>query len=42
MLGTTIDYLKGPTGLEKVVFCLFGEDSYQVFAKRLKPEIASD
>jgi len=42
MLGTTIDYLKGPTGLEKVVFCLFGEDSYQVFAKRLNQETASD
>ncbi len=42
MLGTTIDYLKGPTGLEKVVFCLFGGDSYQVFAKRLKREIAGD
>jgi len=42
MLRTTIDYLKGPTGLEKVVFCLFGGDSYQVFAKRLKREIAGD
>lgn len=42
MLGTTIDYLKGPTGLEKVVFCLFGGDSYQVFAKRLKRQIAGD
>jgi O-acetyl-ADP-ribose deacetylase (regulator of RNase III) len=42
MLRTTIDYLKGPTGLEKVVFCLFGEDSYQVFAERLKQETTSD
>jgi len=42
MLRTTIDYLKGPTGLEKVVFCLFGKDSYRVFAKQLKQETASD
>ncbi len=40
MLKTTIDYLKGQTGLEKVVFCLFGRDSYQVFAKQLKQEIS--
>jgi O-acetyl-ADP-ribose deacetylase (regulator of RNase III) len=38
MLKTTIDYLKGQTGLEKVVFCLFGTDSYQVFESRLKQE----
>jgi O-acetyl-ADP-ribose deacetylase (regulator of RNase III) len=38
MLKTTIDYLKGQTGLEKVVFCLFGRDSYEVFASRLKQE----
>jgi O-acetyl-ADP-ribose deacetylase (regulator of RNase III) len=42
MLRTTIDYLKGPTGLEKVVFCLFGGDSYQVFARQLKQETTSD
>jgi O-acetyl-ADP-ribose deacetylase (regulator of RNase III) len=38
MLETTIDYLKGPTGLERVVFCLFGSESYEVFASRLKQE----
>ncbi len=38
MLKTTIDYLKGQTGLEKVVFCLFGRDSYEVFARRLEKE----
>ena len=38
MLKTTIDYLKGQTGLEKVVFCLFGRDSYEVFASRLEQE----
>jgi len=38
MLKTTIDYLQGQTGLEKVVFCLFGADSYKVFESRLKQE----
>ena len=36
MLETTIGYLKSTTGLEKVVFCLFGRDSYDVFANRLE------
>ncbi len=40
MLQTTIDYLNAPTGLEKVVFCLFGKDSYEVFAKQLERETA--
>jgi len=39
MLQTTIEYLKGQTGLEKVIFCLFGRDSYEVFANQLKQEI---
>jgi len=39
MLKTIIDYLKGKTCLEKVVFCLFGQDSYQVFANQLKQEV---
>ncbi len=38
MLGTTIEYLKGQTSLQRVVFCLFGRDSYEVFAKRLEQE----
>ncbi|MHC4300979.1 MAG: macro domain-containing protein, partial [Planctomycetota bacterium] len=38
MLETTIGYLKGRTGLEKVVFCLFGRDSYEVFASQLEQE----
>jgi O-acetyl-ADP-ribose deacetylase (regulator of RNase III) len=38
MLKTTIDYLKSQTGLEKVVFCLFGRDSYRVFEGQLKQE----
>jgi len=36
MLSTGIDYLRGSTGLEKVVFCLFGQNSYQVFENPLK------
>lgn len=39
MLQTTIEYLKSGTSIEKVVFCLFGQDSYKVFEKQLKEEI---
>ena len=39
MLKTTIDYLKGQTDLENVVFCLFGRDSYEVFTNQLKKEL---
>jgi len=38
MLRTTIDYLKGQTGLQRVVFCLFGRDSHEVFINQLKRE----
>jgi len=38
MLKTTIEYLKGQTGLEKVVFCLFGKNSYEVFTNQLEKE----
>lgn len=38
MLETTMDYLKGKTSLERVVFCLFGRDSYDVFEKQLEEE----
>jgi len=40
MLKTTIDYLKDQTGLEKVIFCLFGRDSFRVFADQLKQEVS--
>ncbi|MHC4574013.1 MAG: macro domain-containing protein [Planctomycetota bacterium] len=40
MLKTTIDYLKGQTGLDKVLFCLFGQAAYQVFENQLKQETA--
>ena len=36
MLGTVIEYLKGKTCLEKVIFCLFTEADYRVFEKQLK------
>jgi O-acetyl-ADP-ribose deacetylase (regulator of RNase III) len=39
MLRTTIDYLKDKTGLKKVVFCLFGKESYSVFETALKKAI---
>jgi O-acetyl-ADP-ribose deacetylase (regulator of RNase III) len=40
MLRTTIEYLKAKTGLKKIVFCLFGRDSYAVFERQLGREIA--
>jgi len=40
MIGTTIDYLKGPTGLERVVFCLFGHSDYEIFARQLEQKDA--
>jgi O-acetyl-ADP-ribose deacetylase (regulator of RNase III) len=36
MLATTIRYLQGETGLQRVVYCLFGRDSYEVFARQLE------
>ncbi|MBW1677056.1 MAG: macro domain-containing protein [Deltaproteobacteria bacterium] len=36
MLGTVIDYLKGDTGLKRVVFCLHGASSYEIFSETLK------
>ena len=35
MLSTTIDYVRGKTGLEKVVFCLWGDEAYQTFEKTI-------
>ena len=36
MLKTTIEYLKGRTGLEKVVFVLYDKESYNIFNETLK------
>jgi len=33
MLSTTIQYVRGKTGLERVVFCLFGKNAYEIFEK---------
>jgi len=41
MLRTTIDYLKGHTGLQKVIFCLFTNADYQVFADQLKNQLSN-
>jgi len=38
MLHTAIDYLKGGTSIERVVFCLFGRSDYDVFADQLAKE----
>ena len=35
MLSTTLAYLQGETGIERVVFCLFGKESYEAFFKEL-------
>ncbi|MCX5644434.1 MAG: macro domain-containing protein [Phycisphaerae bacterium] len=35
MLHATAEYLRGKTGLERVVFCLFGRDRFDVFAREL-------
>ena len=40
MLKTAADYLDGQTGLERIVFCLYGKDSYDVFARQLERETA--
>jgi O-acetyl-ADP-ribose deacetylase (regulator of RNase III) len=39
MLSTVVSYLGGRTGLEKVLFCLFGREAYQVFSNQLSREI---
>jgi O-acetyl-ADP-ribose deacetylase (regulator of RNase III) len=36
MLSTTIAYLEGPTQLERVVYCLYDQDTLQTFTSTLK------
>ena len=38
MLRTAIEYLKGPTDLEKIVLCLFGHSDYLIFVNQLEQE----
>jgi O-acetyl-ADP-ribose deacetylase (regulator of RNase III) len=40
MLRTTIEYLQDATSLTRIVFCLYGSESYAVFENQLKKEIA--
>ena len=36
MLSTTIAYLEGPTKLEKVVYCLYDQDTLEIFKNTLQ------
>jgi len=36
ILQTAMSYLQGETGLERVVFCLYGQSAYRVFAETLR------
>ena len=36
MLKNTVDYLKGTTGLKKVIFCLYDQAAYDIFTRQLK------
>jgi O-acetyl-ADP-ribose deacetylase (regulator of RNase III) len=36
MLSATVEHLRGKTGIERVVFCLFGRDRFDVFAAELR------
>lgn len=36
MLGTAIAYLNGDTGLERVVFCLYDTEAYNIFNQELE------
>ena len=39
MLSETINYLKGETGLQKVVFCLFDQQAFDVFIQTLEKKM---
>ena len=36
MLSTTIAYLEGPTRIERVVYCLYGQDTFEILRHTLK------
>jgi O-acetyl-ADP-ribose deacetylase (regulator of RNase III) len=36
MLSTVLEYIKGQTQLEKIVFCLWGKEAYSLFEETLK------
>ena len=35
MLRTAVDYLKAGSGIERVIFCLYDDETYQIFAEEL-------
>ena len=39
MLSTTIEYLRGESKLERVVFCLYGERAYRAFEEELRRQL---
>jgi O-acetyl-ADP-ribose deacetylase (regulator of RNase III) len=39
MLRAAIAYLRGETGLERVVFCLYGQSAFDVFARELESQV---
>jgi O-acetyl-ADP-ribose deacetylase len=41
MLTATLNYLQGPTHLNKVVFCLFDKEAFSAFSKELKKSASS-
>ena len=36
MLSTTVAYLEGPTKLEKVVYCLYDQNTFEIFKRTLQ------
>ena len=38
MLSTVIPYLKSESGLEKVVFCVFGKENFDTFHRELQAQ----
>jgi O-acetyl-ADP-ribose deacetylase (regulator of RNase III) len=36
MLSTTVEYLKGTTGLERIIFCLYDPETLHIFENELK------
>ena len=40
MLATTIAYLDGYTRLERVIYCIYNQDTYEIFRKTLQTLIA--
>ncbi len=42
MLGAVIRFLQGSTHLQRVVFCLYGSDGYDIFARELTKEVGCE